>query len=502
MRERIVTGEHTPHSRHPTGTRLNQSRNLIPIVLLLTLVAGCASDTSAPAVNLLPVVTITAPAHGSSVPQGTEVIMAGGATDPEDGDLPAQAFTWFSSLDGSLGVGDSLALTSLSPGDHTLTLQAADQDGGKGTATVQLTVTTVVAGYGLHVVSGSLSEPVFLTHVPGDATRLFVVEKTGRIRIIKNGALLSTAFLDLSGSISKGGEQGLLGLAFAPDYATSGRFVVSYTSPQGNPGGGTSVIARYTVSAANPDRANAASGQTLLTVDQPYENHNGGMIAFGPDGFLYISFGDGGGGGDPLDTGQDRTDHLGSLLRIDVSGASGYTVPPSNPYAGSAQFAPELWNWGLRNPWRFSFDRSTGDLYIGDVGQGEREEIDVAPAASTGGENYGWNQMEGMICYVPGCSPIGTVLPVLDYTHSIGCAVTGGYVYRGSAVPALVGQYIYGDYCGGWVRSFQYSGGQAINPQDQPALSPGSAITGFGEDATGELYVLTQGGTVYRIVPR
>lgn len=477
----------------------------MPFVLILAaaLGAGCARDSSGPAVvNLPPVATITSPAPGGSVPQGTEVVLAGTGSDPEDGTLHPAALTWLSSLDGTLGTGDSLSLYSLSPGSHVITLRATDEDGGQGTATVQLTVTAVVPGFGLQEVVRGLSEPVFLTHAPGDATRLFVVEKTGRIRIIQNGTLLPAAFLDLRDSISTGGEQGLLGLAFAPDYASSGRFVVSYTSPRGRLSGGTSVIARYTVSAGNPDLADPASGHTLLEVEQPYENHNGGMVAFGPDGFLYIGLGDGGGGGDPLDTGQDRSDLLGSLLRIDVSGTTGYVVPPSNPYASGSPHAPELWNWGLRNPWRFSFDRANGNLYIGDVGQSSREEISVAPASSTGGENYGWNELEGTICYRPGCTPTGTVLPVLEYDHGIGCSVTGGYVYRGPAIPALVGHYLYADYCSGWVRSFQYSGGQAVNRQDQPALSPGGNVTSFGEDATGEVYILTQGGIVYRIVPR
>jgi len=478
----------------------------MPFILVFAAVlgAGCNSADSSgpPADNLLPVVTITAPASGGTVAQGAEVGFAGNATDPEDGLLSGGALTWLSSLDGTLGSGETLSVYTLSPGVHTITLRATDGDGGVATTTVQLTVTAVVASYGLLEISRALSEPVLLTHVPGDATRLFIVEKTGRVRIIQNGTLLGTPFLDLSDSISTGGEQGLLGLAFPPDYAESGRFFVSYTSPRGARSGGTSVIASYAVSGGNPNVADPASGATVLEVEQPYENHNGGMIAFGPDGLLYVGLGDGGGGGDPLNTGQDRSDLLGSLLRLDVSGPSGYVVPPTNPYAGSTQFAPEIWNWGLRNPWRFSFDRGTGDLYIGDVGQGSREEINVAPAASTGGENYGWNDLEGTICYNPGCSPAGTVLPVLDYTHGIGCSVTGGYVYRGSAIPALVGHYLYADYCSGWVRSFRYSGGQAVDRQDQPALSPGGNITSFGQDATGELYVLTHGGVVYRIVPR
>jgi glucose/arabinose dehydrogenase len=252
----------------------------------------------------------------------------------------------------------------------------------------------------------------------------------------------------------------------------------------------------------NPDVADPATGLTVLGVAQPYSNHNGGMIGFGPDGYLYIGLGDGGGGGDPLDTGQDRTDMLGSLLRIDVSVNGAYTIPPSNPWAAHASFRGELWNWGLRNPWRFSFDRQTGDLYIADVGQNAWEEINVEPASSAGGENYGWNLMEGTHCYGSGCTPTGLTLPVLDYGHGQGCSVTGGYVYRGTAVPELVGHYLYSDYCSGWVRSFQFQGGRAANLMNRTALEPGGNVTSFGEDARGELYILTHQGRVHRIVKR
>jgi glucose/arabinose dehydrogenase len=354
---------------------------------------------------------------------------------------------------------------------------------------------------GLLRVAQGLSVPVFLTYAPGDSTRLFVVEKTGKIRIIRNGTLLKPAFLDLTDSVSTGSEQGLLGLAFAPDYPASGRFYVSYTSRRGETSGGTSAVERYVVS-ATPDLANPASGQRLLTVNQPYSNHNGGMIAFGPDGYLYFGLGDGGSGGDPHGTGQNRADLLGSLLRLDVSGAGGYAVPPTNPYAGSTVSRPELWNYGLRNPWRFSFDRVTGDLYIADVGQNAHEEIDVQPAASRGGENYGWNTMEGLTCYAaPRCNQSGLTLPVVDYDHSQGCSVTGGYVYRGKAIPSLQRRYVYSDYCRGWIRSFLYQGGQATDPRIHTGLATGGGVTSFGEDAAGELYVLTEGGTVFRIVP-
>jgi glucose/arabinose dehydrogenase len=353
----------------------------------------------------------------------------------------------------------------------------------------------------LVLVAQGLSFPLYLTTPPGDTARLFVVEKGGTIRIIQHGQLLPTPFLDISSKVSTGGEQGLLGMAFYPDYATSGRFVVDYTSPIGNAGGGTSVIAGYHVS-ADSNVADPAES-VILTVDQPYSNHNGGMVTFGPDGMLYIGFGDGGSGGDPEGHGQRRDDLLGSILRIDVSGASGYTIPPDNPYVGMAGIAPELWDYGLRNPWRFSFDRANGDLYIGDVGQNAHEEIDVSVAGAQAGLNYGWNIMEGLSCYnANSCNRNGLTLPVIDYTHSDGCAVTGGYVYRGAAAPAADGVYFYSDYCAGWVRSFRYQAGQATEQTDWPLLSPGDNVPSFGEDANGELYILAGSGRVYRMVPR
>ena len=449
--------------------------------------------------NNPPTVAITSPAPGASVSSGTPITLQGGADDPEDGTLSGTALTWSSSLDGVLGNGVSLTVDSLTAGSHTITLQATDLGGVMNQATLLLTVTPATPNIGLTPVITGLSSPVLLTAPAGDSARLFIVEQSGAIRIVKNGVLLATPFLNLHDSISTGGEQGLLGLAFAPDYATSGWFVVSYTSPRGAMGGGTSILARYRVSTNNADIADPATGQTLLTVDQPYDNHNGGMIAFGPDGYLYFGLGDGGAGGDPAGTGQNRADLLGSMLRLNVSGGGTYTVPSSNPYAASTAYRHELWNYGLRNPWRWSFDRMNGDLYIADVGQSAREEIDVQAAASGGGENYGWNTMEGLICYgASSCNQAGLVLPRVDYDHGSGCAVTGGYVYRGSA-KSLTGHYLYADYCGGWVRSFRYSGGVAAEQRDEPALTPGGNITSFGEDAAGEVYILTQQGSVYRI---
>jgi glucose/arabinose dehydrogenase len=379
-----------------------------------------------------------------------------------------------------------LAVLALPGCSHTPT-----SNGGPDTGTVAV---------GLERVATGLGPLTYLTAAPGDTSRLFLVEQSGRIRIVENGVLLATPFLDIHSLVSTGGEQGLLGMAFYPDYATSGRFIVSYTSPAGSQPGGTSVLARYTVS-ADPDVANTSPDRVLLTVDQPYSNHNGGMITFGPDGFLYFGLGDGGSGGDPNGTGQDRTDLLGSMLRLDVSGAGGYTIPATNPYATSGTFAHELWNYGLRNPWRFSFDRASGDLYIGDVGQDRVEEVDVAPASSGGGENYGWNQVEGNKCYTSGCNLSLYVAPVSTYTHADGCAVIGGYVYRGSAIPALAGTYFYTDECGGWMRSFKWAGGAATQPLSWPALST-SGPQSFGQDARGELYVVTGGGEAFRIVPR
>ncbi len=354
------------------------------------------------------------------------------------------------------------------------------------------------AGYGLQTVATGLRFPLYLTAPPGDTHRLFVVEKGGAIRIIKNGALLPAPFLDLSGQVSTGGEQGLLGMAFDPQYAANGRFYVNYTDTAGD-----TVVARYRVS-SDPDRAEPNVDRVLLAVDQPYANHNGGHLVFGPDGMLYIGLGDGGSGGDPHGNGQSRAELLGSLLRIDVRPAGAYAVPPDNPFVGQPGARPELWDYGLRNPWRFSFDRTSGDLYIADVGQNRREEINVATAASGGGKglNYGWNVMEGTLCFNPAsaCNAAGLTLPVLDYGRSGGaCSVTGGYVYRGAAVPALQGVYFYADYCAGWVKSFRYADGRATEGSDRPQLAPGGNITSFGEDAAGEMYILTQQGGVYRL---
>ena len=353
-------------------------------------------------------------------------------------------------------------------------------------------------GAKLQLIVSGLSSPLYLTAPSGDLSRLFVVEQTGGIRIVKDGALLPTPFLDISTKITAGGEQGLLGLAFDPDYASTGHFVVHYTDTNGD-----THLSQFTVS-SDPDVADPASEQVILTADQPYNNHNGGQVLFGPDGMLYLGLGDGGSEGDPQGRGQDLSDLLGSILRLDVRSTSPYAVPPDNPFVGQTGVQPEIWSYGLRNPWRFSFDRTTGDLYIGDVGQDSFEEVDVAPAAAGSGKglNFGWNIMEGTHCYnASTCNQSGLTLPVLEYAHSEGCSVTGGYVYRGSVIPALQGLYFFGDYCQGWVRSFRYQGGSATELTDWPTLRPGGSITSFGEDAAGELYVVIQSGSVFKIVP-
>jgi hypothetical protein len=355
----------------------------------------------------------------------------------------------------------------------------------------------------------ALTFPLFLTAPPGDTDRLFLVEKGGVIKVVNRAtsALIGT-FLDITNLVSTGGEQGLLGLAFDPQYAVNGRFYVSYTDMSG-----ASVIARFLRDQNDPNVAVNTADRIILTVAQPFKNHNGGLIAFGPDNYLYIGLGDGGSGGDPGNRAQNLGELLGKLLRVDVSQGTqapmpAFAIPPDNPCVGQAGAREEIWSMGLRNPWRYSFDRQSGDLYVADVGQGAREEVNVSTTASGGGKgiNYGWRIMEGGICFNPpaGCSTSGLTLPVVEYDHSTGaCSITGGYVYRGAAVPALRGTYFYADFCAGFVRSFRLVNGQVTEHADWPTLNPVGNITSFGEDATGELYIMTappENG-LFRIVP-
>ena len=353
----------------------------------------------------------------------------------------------------------------------------------------------------LQTISTSLNQPVFMTAPPGDSTRLFVVEQGGLIRIIDptNNSLLAIPFLNLSSLLSTGGERGLLGMAFDPQYATNRRFYVFYTNTTGD-----IVIAQYFRNATNANLADSSPATILLTVEHSAEsNHNGGMLVFGSDGCLYAGVGDGGGSGDPNNNGQTIGVRLGKILRINSD--TGGSCTNSNPFFVFGGDAQQVWSFGLRNPWRFSFDRLTNDLYIGDVGQGAREEINVSPAPNAGRAlNYGWRFMEGFLCFTPStnCNSGSLTLPVLDYPHFSGaCSVTGGYVYRG-AVPALRGTYFYADFCAGFVKSFRYQNGQPTDQKEWPLLSPtGGSITSFGEDAAGELYITTQDGGLFKFIP-
>ncbi len=350
---------------------------------------------------------------------------------------------------------------------------------------------------GLQEVASGLAFPLYLTAPAGDP-RLFIVEKGGTIRIVQNGALLPTPFLDFSAKVSTGGEQGLLGLAFDPQYASTGRFVVHYTDLAGD-----TRVSLLRVS-LDPNVADPASELPILAVDQPFTNHNGGQVLFGPDGFLYVMLGDGGSAGDPGDRGQSLADLLGSILRIQPLEGGGYAVPPDNPFVGMPDARPEIWSYGLRNPWRVDLDPVTGDLYVADVGQGKWEEVSVSTAAGGAGRgvNFGWRIMEGPECFNPSsCDQSGLELPVVSYDHGQGCSITGGFVYRGSAIPALQGHYFYSDFCAGFVRSFRLQDGAAVDQFRWPTLAPGPNIPGFGRDAAGELYILATNGIVYRIVP-
>ena len=346
------------------------------------------------------------------------------------------------------------------------------------------------------VVSG-LSSPVGVTNAGDGSGRLFIVLQRGEIVIFDGVQVFSPPFLDITSLVSSGGERGLLGLAFHPDYVHNGLLYVNYTNAAGN-----TVIARYSVS-GDPNLADPGSAKILLTVAQPFTNHNGGQLQFGPDGYLYIGLGDGGSGGDPGNRAQDLGLLLGKILRLDVDNGDPYSIPSDNPFVGDATARDEIWAWGLRNPWRFSFDRSTGDLFIGDVGQSSWEEVDFQPAASAGGENYGWRLMEGNSCYNPAtnCNDGTLTLPILLYDHSLGCSITGGYRYRGSKNPHLFGVYLYGDYCSGRIWGAQEDSLGGWNTT--VLLDTDFSISTFGEDESGEIYfadLSDPDGVIYQVV--
>lgn len=346
----------------------------------------------------------------------------------------------------------------------------------------------------------SFTRPVDLQD-PGDGSdRLFVVEQDGRILVFDNDPAVSGTdlFLDIRPRVDdRGNEEGLLGLAFHPNYAENGYFFVNYTAS--NPE--RTVISRFDVSASDPDAADAGSETVLLEFSQPFSNHNGGQVAFGPDGFLYIATGDGGSGGDPQNNAQNRSNLLGKILRIDVDnpeGGNAYGIPEDNPFAGNTEgYAEEIYAYGLRNPWRFSFDTETGRLWTGDVGQNRFEEVDIIE----NGKNYGWRIMEGFSCFNPpsGCDQGGLTLPVLDYSHDLGSSITGGYVYRGRSVPELQGKYIYADFVSGRIWGLTYNGPDDV--KNELLLSSGQNIASFGTDADEVLYICTFGGSIFRFEP-
>ena len=340
---------------------------------------------------------------------------------------------------------------------------------------------------------GSFSAPIGVA-VPLHEDRLvFVVERAGRVRVVRDGTVLTRPFIDISALVSTAGEGGLLSLSFAPRYWQTGRFVVVYTNLAGS-----LQIADYRRSASDPELADPLSARASLSIPHPtFTNHYGGSSAFGPDGLLYVGTGDGGGGGDPFGNAQNLGSLLGKLLRIDPFGGDPYAIPSGNPLVGIAGARPELFAYGLRNPWRFAFDRVTGDLVIGDVGQGEREEVDFVRAPVAGGLNFGWNVYEGSRVYGPGSAP-GAVFPVFEYAHDgVVCSITGGLVVRDPALPALLGRYVYGDFCGGQIHSLALALPLATEDADTGLNVP--QLVSFGEDAGGCVYAVSLGGTVYRL---
>ena len=435
-------------------------RRLLPIVLAFALLAAaCGDDDAADTTVAASVVT-------TSTAATTTTVAADATTTTSTPPVP-------STTDGSPSTTTSApttTTTTTTPPASSLPL--ADLD---------LRATTVLTG---------LESPVFLTAPRGDA-RLFVVEQPGRILVVDGGDV--GVFLDIRDQVTFGGERGLLGLAFHPSYVENRRFFVNYIDRSGD-----TVIAGFTTDAADPDTADPDSEQVLLTVDQPAGNHNGGMVAFGPDGLLYLGLGDGGGANDQFGNGQRPDTLLGTILRIDVDGGDPYAIPDVNPFDDGEEGAPEVWAWGLRNPWRFSFDGER--VFIGDVGQNRWEEVSVA-TVGTPGVNFGWPITEGLHCFrADECDTEGLTDPIFEYSHDDGnCSITGGYVYRGPAIPDLDGVYFYGDFCSGMVGGFRIDGEGVYEVRDWTEALGTPNLTSFGTDGFGELYLVSQNGTVSRV---
>jgi glucose/arabinose dehydrogenase len=466
--------------------------NLIPVslVVILALVfslAGCGAGAETPAAGpTLPMATAPsvppkATATASAAPAAAMLTVDPGGSATPAATTAATATPPLSDLP-LPGTGlEPPTLNTAIPAIHTTVPPEPRQDA---------LALPDPAGFTWRPVVSDLSSPVGLAHAGDGSGRLFVLEQAGTIRVIQDGALLPEPFLNIIDRVgSQGNEQGLLGLAFHPQYSQNGYFYVNYTDKNGD-----TVIARFQVSPGKPNQADPASEKQLLTVDQPYPNHNGGAVTFGPDGYLYLGLGDGGSAGDPQGNAQSFDTLLGKILRIDVNGGDPYAIPADNPFANGGG-RPEIWAYGLRNPWRIAFDRQTGDLYIADVGQNQYEEIDFVRAGSSGRLNFGWNFFEASHPYKG--QPLANevfIAPVAEYSHSQGCSVTGGEVYRGQHLSQWQGVYLYSDFCTGNVWGLLRDGQGTW--QNALLFSNVGQVTSFGLDEAGEIYLVDRSGTI------
>jgi glucose/arabinose dehydrogenase len=448
-----------------------------------------SATTPAITVQPVPVATVNVSPGSATVLVGATQQLVAVTRDAAGNVLTGRPVAWSSGNPAVATVAPNTGLVSaVAPGGPVVI--TAVSEGKTGASSISVNPIALRAS---PFVTSGLSGPVFLTQ-PLDDGRIFVVEQGGRIRVVRNGELQTTPFLNISDRVHFSGEQGLLSVAFHPQYATNHLFYVFFSGLNGE-----IRIERFTTS-ADPSVADNASEKLIFTTPHAdFTNHNGGLVAFGPDGMLYAGFGDGGSGGDPLGNGQNVDAYLGGMIRIDVDHGDPYAIPADNPFVGQANRKLELWAKGLRNPWRFAFDFPTGLLFIGDVGQNLIEEVDAVPA-TLGGVNYGWNIMEGTTCYAAStCDQTGLRLPIVQYDHTGACSVTGGYVYRGTAIPGIRGHYFYSDYCGAWLRSLRYEGGIAVDQRDWGLVFPSGAVSSFGRDFSGELYVVS-GNSIYKIV--
>lgn len=462
-------------------TKIWNISRIIVLFSLIFLISGCDSSESSAAESSSTAVVATLPATAASTEEEVTV--------PEkEEESQTQSSTPTSTLESQ----ETPPTPSPTAAPPTSTPPA------EATPTVERPPLESLAIELLPIASG-FTKPVYLTHAGDSTGRLFVVEQAGRILSLKDGAISSTPFLDIVSIVgSSANEQGLLSLAFHPNYMNNGFFFVNYTDKQGD-----TVIARYQVSTDNPEVADVNSAKVLLTIDQPYANHNGGQVDFGPDGYLYIGMGDGGAANDPENRGQSLNTLLGKILRIDVDTGDPYGIPETNPFVNQSEASPEIWSYGWRNPWRFAFDRATADLYVADVGQNQYEEIHVELAGAEGGRNYGWRLMEGQHCFRPAeCDSAsqGLVLPVAEYDHGLGCSVTGGYVYRGKQFPSLEGVYFYGDYCTGIIWGLRHEGNEQWSQVE--LLRSEETISSFGQDEMGELYLVDHRGDILQVAAK